>query len=246
MGHLTTFTVYNDSCDEIPKHAQEFADKIYEACQSNKFKRIRVGGAEVICQKTRHANDQIIYAHGGNTVIEINYFEQSTIDLMNTSPEFFKEILDNMAYHVRELRKEYRAICPPKKRLSANEKIRKVLNDYCERHGCNIKLNFVVSGDKWCAANGEETYLNSSYNTHDEIWIGIYKDDSLKLASFFHELAHCTETTANNLSKTYYQIEKHAWKIGYELARMYNIRISKNAREWAKTRLETYDKPEYH
>jgi hypothetical protein len=114
MGNLTTFTVYNDYCDEIPKNAKEFADLIYEACQSHKVKTLPI--AQTICQKTRHANDKTFYAHAGNTVVEINYFSQDTIEMLKRNPEFFKEILDDMAYHVRELRKEYKRYNPPKTR----------------------------------------------------------------------------------------------------------------------------------
>ena len=112
MGNLTTFTVYNDHCHEIPENAQAFADMIYEACQSHKVKTLRI--AQTICQKTKHANDNTFYAHAGNTVVEINYFSHDTIEMMKRNPEFFKETLDNMAFHVRELRKEYKKKYPPK------------------------------------------------------------------------------------------------------------------------------------
>jgi hypothetical protein len=114
MGYLTTFTVYNDTCDEIPKNAKEFADMIYKACASHQVTSLPIANTK--CQKTRHANDKTFYAHAGNTVVEINYFAQDTIDLMKINPEFFKEILDEMAYHVRELRRVYKETYPPKTR----------------------------------------------------------------------------------------------------------------------------------
>lgn len=106
MGHLTTFTVYNDYCHEIPKNANKFAEMIYEACMSHRVTTLPIG--QTICQKTRHSSDNTFYAHAGNTVVEINYYSEDTMRLLKENPEFFKEILDNMAYHVRELTKEYK------------------------------------------------------------------------------------------------------------------------------------------
>jgi hypothetical protein len=111
MGYLTTFTIYNDGCDEIPEHAVEFAGKIYDACIANRnVTSFGLGnhGNLVTCQKPRHASDNTFYAHAGNTLIEINYFSQETIDNMKRNPEFFKEILDDMAYQVKELKKEFK------------------------------------------------------------------------------------------------------------------------------------------
>ena len=114
MGYLTTFTVYNDNCDEIPKNAKEFADMIYKACSSHQVTDLPIANTK--CQKTRHANDKTFYAFAGNTLVEINYFAQDTIELMKANPEFFKEILNDMAYHVKELKKEYIRYHPPKTR----------------------------------------------------------------------------------------------------------------------------------
>ena len=119
MGYLTTFTVYNDGCDEIPKNAQEFADQIYKACSNSKGKITFPLGCHanlVTCQKTTHANDITIYVHAGNTVTEMNYFSQETINLMKNNPEFFKQMLREMIYHTRELKKEFKDAFPTKPR----------------------------------------------------------------------------------------------------------------------------------
>ena len=119
MGYLTTFTVYNDGCDEIPKNAQEFADQIYKACSNSKGKITFPLGCHanlVTCQKTTHANDITIYVHAGNTVTEMNYFSQETINLMKNNPEFFKQMLREMIYHTRELKKEFKDAFPIKPR----------------------------------------------------------------------------------------------------------------------------------
>jgi hypothetical protein len=121
------------------------------------------------------------------------------------------------------------------------ELYRNVAKDY----GIPI-ITGVQKGDEECKANGEDSYINRSYNCHDQIWIGIYEDQELELVSFFHEVGHCTQTNENVKGLTYYQIEEDAWRRGYEIAKKYGIKFSRNAKKWAKSQLETYNKPEYH
>ena len=111
MGYLTTFTVYNDNCDEIPKQPKGFAKEIYLACcnpninyGSNVFYGI------VIPQKTRHADDWTVYIHAGNTVCEMNRHSETTMKLMKNSPEFFEKKLNYMEQNLNELKKQFKAI----------------------------------------------------------------------------------------------------------------------------------------
>jgi hypothetical protein len=120
------------------------------------------------------------------------------------------------------------------------ELYRSISSDY------NIPIiTAVQKGDTECKANGEDSYINRSYNTHDQIWIGIYEDKEFELISFFHEVGHCAQTNENVNGFTYYEIEKDAWKRGYEIAEKYGITFSEDAKKWAETQLETYNKPEY-
>lgn len=116
MGNLTTFTIYNDGLHllEDEKNAIEFAKKIVEHANSSLgVSDISLGNFANFCraQKTRHADDQTIYAHVGNTVTDVNPYESQNfypkssgiIDLNNMTPEmnrlytrnknFFKKIL---------------------------------------------------------------------------------------------------------------------------------------------------------
>lgn len=111
MGFLTTFTVYNDNCDEITKNPKQFAKEIYNACcNSNTTYRSNVFNGVVIPQKTRHADDHTIYVHAGNTVCEINSYSDITKDIMKNSPVFFKEVLNIMELNLYELKKQFEEI----------------------------------------------------------------------------------------------------------------------------------------
>ena len=103
MGYLTSFTIYNDGCDEILKHKEEFAEKIYKACSSNETTTFELGchANLVICQKTRHADDTTVYVHMGNTLCEMNPYSTETINLMKRSPEFFKSMVKLMFSFVK-------------------------------------------------------------------------------------------------------------------------------------------------
>jgi hypothetical protein len=112
MGDLTTFTIYNDNCQEILDNPKEFAEKIYNACvnnNSNKANEIIIGNnCQIKCQKPRHSHEETIYVHAGNTVCEINPTSQEMIKLINNNHNFFKEILNHLIYIVKILKKLYK------------------------------------------------------------------------------------------------------------------------------------------
>jgi hypothetical protein len=110
MGYLTTFTVYNDGCHDIPTHAREFTDAVFKACSSHKTKSYPIGShANLIkAQKTRHADDKTVYVHAGNTVCEMNFYSDETQELVERNPEFAKEMIDLMQFHATQLKKLYK------------------------------------------------------------------------------------------------------------------------------------------
>ena len=84
MGYLTTFTVYNDGCDQIKKHPKKFAEIIYDACAgvqlSHGQKQIGLGNhANLITpQEPRHADDITLYLHAGNTLTDAYNIDQNS------------------------------------------------------------------------------------------------------------------------------------------------------------------------
>lgn len=97
----------------------------------------------------------------------------------------------------------------------------------------------VEKNDYLCKCNGECSYINSSYICgNDRIELGIYDDEELMIASFFHELGHIT----NQKIKGYYNSEEDAWIIGFELAKKHGYFFSDNTYKWCNEQLKTYDK----
>jgi Zn-dependent peptidase ImmA (M78 family) len=109
-----------------------------------------------------------------------------------------------------------------------------------------MKIIQIKNGDKYCKANGIDTYLNSSYVCGDDIiYLGIYDNEQNKIASFFHELGHhimdrnFIKKVANKKEGTFL-IEKECWKIGFSLAKEYGYDFNKEVYDWAEKQLMTY------
>jgi hypothetical protein len=112
MGNLTTMTIYNDGIDQIPKHAQEFADALYAAAQSTDPQTIRVGNHWnlVKVHPFRHADTSTIYVHMGNTVCEMSGWSKETRRLMRESPAFFEKMLNFMRGVVENLSADFKKL----------------------------------------------------------------------------------------------------------------------------------------
>jgi len=113
MGNLTTITIYNDGIDQIPKHAQEFADALYRAAQSTSDPQtIGVGNHAnlVKVHPFRHADTKTAYVHMGNTVCEMSSWSKETRRLMREHPKFFEKLLDFMRCQVSDLSHEFEKI----------------------------------------------------------------------------------------------------------------------------------------
>ena len=109
MGNLTTFTIYNDGVYLIKEDCKEFCEKLYNAALSDEASHFGHGNHAnlVRVQKTRHADNNTVYVHMGNTVTEMSPFSKETKRLMHEFPNFFENMLIEMEYTVEELRKEF-------------------------------------------------------------------------------------------------------------------------------------------
>ena len=106
MGFLTTFTIYNDSADQLNKHPEDLAEKLTQACHGIQIRAgydyDSLGNATNILtlQKPRHADDHTLYMHAGNTLI----------DVYNADSEWaINTFISEMKYHLKrlqELKKE--------------------------------------------------------------------------------------------------------------------------------------------
>ena len=90
MGFLTTFTIYNDTCDQLnnisPEDAVDFCRNLYLGCigalhrnSGDKHKSsasFGLGYHANFCtvQRSRHADDRCLYLHCGNTLTDLSIY----------------------------------------------------------------------------------------------------------------------------------------------------------------------------
>jgi len=120
------------------------------------------------------------------------------------------------------------------------EKISRI--DYlkiADSHG--IKLHMVKRGDSFCEANGEDAYMNDSYCAgKDEIILGIYDDEDLEIASFFHELGHCITKKKWEEGILKFHMELDAWMVGLTEAYKYGYHIKSSTFEYMVKCIDSY------
>jgi len=102
-----------------------------------------------------------------------------------------------------------------------------------------IKLHLVSKGDKYCEANGEDKYINSSYSDIDNIWLGIFDTPELQTISFCHEIAHCIVEKTIEFENPY-DLEEFVWKTTFDIAKECDITFTENTIRWGQEQLETY------
>jgi hypothetical protein len=111
-----------------------------------------------------------------------------------------------------------------------------------------IKVHKVEKGDKYCEANGEDLYINSSFAAgKDEIFIGIYEDKDMEIASFFHELGHCMSNNLKQFKReelSKWDIELDAWVVGLNEAYKHNYSMKPSTFIYMVECLNSYVK--YH
>lgn len=116
----------------------------------------------------------------------------------------------------------------------------------------NLTIIFVKEGDKWCKTNGVETYLNRSFSCGKTIWLGIYEDKQLRLASLFHEVGHfliekCEkQTLLSDGSRTHYPcsertLERCAWEYGERIAKRFKVTFGEKELKFKELCLNSYE-----
>ena len=115
MGMLVTATIYMDGLDQIKKNPNEFVEKLSEIAESGKSDYFGLGnhGNVVNVQKCRHSDDRTIYVNMGNTVTEVNPYDDDFLTLMDKFPDF----TDNLIYHLNETVKKIKDIQKEKAKI---------------------------------------------------------------------------------------------------------------------------------
>ena len=106
----------------------------------------------------------------------------------------------------------------------------------------NVNIIQVINGDEHCIANGVDNYISTSHIAGDTMWVGIYTDENLKIASIFHEFGHkiITQEFIKSVNYNSRAIEREVWKIGFELAKTYDIYFPIYVYKWAVKNFKTY------
>jgi len=110
MGYLTTITVYNDGIDLLPENAEKFSKGVLDASREagRTHKPVTVG-VGMFCnlvkvQVPRHADEHTLYVNMGNSVFEMNAYNEETIELLKRNPQFFEKAVTFLDFQVKQLK----------------------------------------------------------------------------------------------------------------------------------------------
>jgi len=115
MGYNTIALFSNDAYDQFSKHPEKTVENIKDGMNGGHgsykgFYNVGNHANPMKVMKPRHADDSCVYVYAGNTLCEMNSYSRETEDLMNSHPEFFKEMLDLKESRLKSLKKEYKKV----------------------------------------------------------------------------------------------------------------------------------------
>jgi len=110
--------------------------------------------------------------------------------------------------------------------------LKEVLDQVCK------KYNLIVRQ----LSQEDESVNNHSYIADNEIILGDYEDDELKLISFFHELGHhlIPFSLKKELDFNTLLIELECWRLGVLEAHKFGVLFSDKAIEWGYNQAFSY------
>lgn len=89
MGYLTTITIHNDALHTFEEHPEEFAKALFDGIHKANSARIATDvGFKGYCnyitiEPSRHADDDTVFVHHGNTVLNLNPWNQDFKELLS-------------------------------------------------------------------------------------------------------------------------------------------------------------------
>ena len=73
MGHLTTIVIHNDLLGKYENDPTELGRQIIEGINRSNINGMAHGkGSGILVYPSRHADDETVYIHSGNTVTNLN------------------------------------------------------------------------------------------------------------------------------------------------------------------------------
>ena len=106
MGLLTTITIHNDAMGEFEKDPKAFGEAILKGIYGAQYERkevsVPIGSYSnyIKVQPSRHADDDTIYLHSGNSVSQLNVYSQDFKKLVSNHPDLVKRWLAIAQYHI--------------------------------------------------------------------------------------------------------------------------------------------------
>jgi hypothetical protein len=100
MGFLTTIIVHNDALHTFKKEPAEFAKAIFEGMDraNSEHKQVSVGLGSycnyIHVEPSRHADDETVYLHYGNSVTNLNGYNQNFEDLIKLNPDLAQKFVN--------------------------------------------------------------------------------------------------------------------------------------------------------
>ena len=119
-----------------------------------------------------------------------------------------------------------------------------IIYQAAKEHKTNIRIlsTICVFLGQVFPLNKEENYATLNISNQKEIVLGSFENDEFMIIAFFHELGHVACEHYKTINPTNrYEIEKEAWKKGFELALSKGITFSFKAFRFAVECLKTYN-----
>lgn len=111
MGHLTTIVLHNDAMGAFQKDPKAFGEAILKAISEANLnhKRASAGIAGyanyITAMPSRHADDETLYFHTGNTLVELNEYSNNWQDISARLPDYCKELVTKAKARIARLAK---------------------------------------------------------------------------------------------------------------------------------------------
>lgn len=118
MGYLTTITLRNDSMHVLKENPSEFVETLFNGInKANRTHKQESAGLKGHCNPieihpSRHADDETVYVHTGNTTINLNPYNRDMEELIKRNPKLaldFVKRAENILKMARKKIKEHEA-----------------------------------------------------------------------------------------------------------------------------------------
>ena len=100
MGYLTTITIHNDALHAFEKNPEKFGKAILEGiARANMDRKAADVGFDGYCnyitvEPSRHADDHTVFVHTGNTVFNLNPYNEDFRALLKRNPQVAADFVD--------------------------------------------------------------------------------------------------------------------------------------------------------